>query len=285
MTAFAAQEINSELGKLTCEIKAVNQRFLDLSIKAPDFLRASEEAMRKVINKNISRGKVAVFIRFYPNPEVQLNELSVNASLLKQVQSCAEQVHDALGGSYNFGVSQAMNWPDVITQEPADTSALQQVALDLVKQSVADLIAGRQREGAEMKAVLLEKVNIIAEKAIEIRGLMPEINQALQDKMRQKLEDLDVEVNPERFEQELAIQLQRIDIGEELDRLDAHVKEVKRVLELNEPVGRRLDFLIQELNRESNTVGSKSASIITSNASIDLKVAIEQMREQVQNIE
>ncbi len=286
MTAFAAQEVNSKLGKLTCEIKTVNQRFLDLTIKSPDFLRASEEEMRKMFNKNISRGKVSVFIRFYPNPDVQLNELTVNDSLLKQLYKCAEQVHHTLGGGHNnFGVSHAMNWPDVITQKPTDTSVLQQIAIELLENTIGDMIAGRRREGEAMKMVLLEKVEIIVEKAKEIRCFMPEINQALEKKLRQKLADFDVDVNPERFEQELAFQLQRIDVNEELDRLDAHVEEVKRVLELEEPVGRRLDFLIQELNRESNTIGSKSVSILSSNASIDLKVAIEQMREQVQNIE
>ena len=285
MTAFAAQEINSDLGKLTCEIKSVNQRFLDLTIKAPDFLRSTEEAIRKMFNKNISRGKVSVFIRFYPNQDVNLNELTVNQSLLKQIQACSEQVHDTLGGQYNFGVTQAMNWQDVIIQQPADTSELQKVAVELMDKSVADLIESRKREGQAMKDVLTEKIDIIQAKTNEIREFMPAINQALQDKLRQKLEDFDVDVNPERFEQEVAFQLQRIDVGEEIDRLDAHVVEVKRVLELDEPVGRRLDFLIQELNRESNTIGSKSASILSSTASIDLKVAIEQMREQVQNIE
>ncbi|MCF6299870.1 MAG: YicC family protein [Proteobacteria bacterium] len=286
MTAFANQEIETPLGKITCEIKSVNQRFLDLTIKSPDFMRRAEEQLRKIFKNKISRGKISVFIRFYPNPDVNLNELKVNQSVLRQLQNCAREIQDGLKiADGDMTVSDYMNWSDVIIQSPTDTSSLQDFGIQLVKISVDDLIASRLREGEQMCAVLEEKILLIEKMTHEIRLLMPAINRALADKLNSKLADMDFEVNPERFEQEIALQLLRIDIGEELDRLDAHVFEVKRVLKLTEPVGRRLDFLVQELNRESNTVGSKSASIKTSNASIDLKVAIEQMREQIQNIE
>jgi uncharacterized protein (TIGR00255 family) len=285
MTAFASHEVDNKLGKLTCEIRSVNQRFLELTIKCPDFLRASENTFRKLFNQHMSRGKVSVFIRFYPNDSISLTDLNVNQALVQQLLSCASQIEEKFKMNNNLGVSQLMNWPDVVVQKPSDTSELNLASIQLVETSIAQMIESRKREGSEMQNVLQSKVELIDSLTQEIRSYVPEINKQLADKLRTKLADFNVEVNPERFEQELAIQLQKIDITEELDRLDAHVKEFGRVLHLDEPIGRRLDFLVQELNRESNTIGSKSASIKTSNASIDLKVAIEQMREQIQNIE
>jgi len=285
MTAFAAHELDSELGKLTCEIRSVNQRFLDLTIKCPEFLRASEVQFRKLFKKHLSRGKVTVFIRFYPNDDISLNQLNVNHALLKQLMNCAEEMENKHHLNNNMHVSQFINWPEMIIQKPADMSDLNDTSVQLVEQTILQLIESRKREGEEMKQVLQDRIDDVTTINNTIRAVVPEINQQLTDKMKQKLADLDLEVNAERFEQELAFQLQKIDIAEELDRLDAHIKEFNRVLDLNEPVGRRLDFLVQELNRESNTIGSKSASMTTSNASIDLKVAIEQMREQIQNIE
>lgn len=285
MTAFASHEVDNELGKLTCEIRSVNQRFLELSIKCPDFLRASENVLRKLFNQSISRGKVGVFVRFYPNDDISLTELTVNHALVKQLASCADSIANNHDLNNNVAVSQLMNWPDVIVQKLSDTSALNQASIELVKSCLNIFIDSRKREGSEMQTILQDKVDTIRHLTDEIRTYVPQINEQLKTKLMTKLEDLQVEVNNERFEQELAFHLQKIDITEELDRLDAHVKEFNRVLNLDEPVGRRLDFLVQELNRESNTIGSKSASIKTSNASIDLKVAIEQMREQIQNIE
>ncbi len=285
MTAFASHEVENNLGKLTCEIRSVNQRFLELTIKCPDFLRTSETVFRKLFSQSISRGKVGVFIRFYPNDNISLTELTVNHALVKQLKDCANEMEQTHQLKNQLTVNQLMNWADVIVQKPSDTSELNTASIELIKTSVLQLIDSRKREGQEMKLVLKDKVNLIEKLTNEIRTYAPEINAQLSTKLKTKLAELDVEVNPERFEQEIAMQLQKVDITEELDRLDAHVKEFNRVLDLNEPVGRRLDFLIQELNRESNTIGSKSASIKTSNASIDLKVAIEQMREQIQNIE
>ncbi|WP_223789732.1 YicC/YloC family endoribonuclease [Marinicella meishanensis] len=285
MTAFAAHTVEHHLGKLTCEIRSVNQRFLDLTIKCPDFLRSAESHFRKRFNQLLSRGKVTVFIKFFPHDNTSLTQLGVNKALLKQLLGHAQAMADEFDLQQNMGTSQFMNWPEVITQQPTDASELHQAAIQLVNESIAQLLDSRSREGAAMLAVLQDKAQVIADLTQEIRSHAPVINQTLEQKFRDKLAEIDIEVNPERFEQELALQLQKIDITEELDRLDAHVAELNRILDLNEPVGRRLDFLVQELNRESNTIGSKSASIKTTNASIDLKVAIEQMREQIQNIE
>lgn len=285
MTAFASHEAENNLGKLTCEIRSVNQRFLELSIKCPDFLRASENALRKLFSQSISRGKVSVFIRFYPNDDTNLTELTVNHALVKQLNTCAASIEEQHQLNNNVSVSEMLNWPDVVVQKPSDTSSLSQASIELVKTCIEKFIDSRKREGTEMKNILQEKVHTIQQLTDDIRTFVPQINNHLKSKLQDKLAELQVEVNQERFEQELAFYLQKVDITEELDRLDAHVKEFNRVLQLDEPVGRRLDFVVQELNRESNTIGSKSASIKTSNASIDLKVAIEQIREQIQNIE
>ena len=286
MTAFAYHETETPLGVISCEIKSVNQRFLDLSIKAPEFVRQEEEKIRKLFAQALSRGKVSVFVRFFPKSEVALNQLSVNHSVVEQLKACAEEIQSAAGLERNdMSVARYMHWSDVIIQSPTDTSSLSEYGMNTIKAAIKDLQASRAREGQAMHDVLSSKVDTIKNLVVEIKKYVPEINQYLQDKLRKKLDELDVEVNPERFEQELAFQLQRIDISEELERLDAHVEEVTRVLSLQEPVGRRLDFLVQELNRESNTIGSKSASVMTTNASVELKVAIEQMREQIQNIE
>lgn len=285
MTAFAAETIETDLGKLTCEIKSVNQRFLDITIKCPDFLRSAEHAIRKSIENTLSRGKVLVLLNFYPGESTSLTELKVNHALLDQLRHCVTEINKTLGTADVLQLPHFMKWPDVIIQAPTDTSQLQSATLQLMEQALSSLVDSRQREGAAMQQVLADKLETLSTITASIREDVPTINQYLYDKLQQRLADLDIDAQPERFEQELALQLQKIDIAEELDRLDAHVAEFKRVLTLDEPVGRRMDFLMQELNREANTIASKSAAVSTSKAGIELKVVIEQMREQIQNIE
>ena len=285
MTAFAAEALETNLGRLTCEIKSVNQRFLDITIKCPDFLRSAEHAIRKSIENTLSRGKVLVFLNFYPGESTSLTELKVNHALLDQLRHCVTDINKTLGTADVLQLPHFMKWPDVIIQEPADTSQLQSATLQLMEQALSSLVDSRQREGAAMQQVLADKLESLSTITASIREEVPTINQYLYDKLQQRLADIDIDVQPERFEQELALQLQKIDIAEELDRLDAHVIEFKRVLTLDEPVGRRMDFLMQELNREANTIASKSAAVSTSKAGVELKVVIEQMREQIQNIE
>lgn len=286
MTAFADLETDTQHGRLCCEMKSVNQRFLDISLKMPDFLRNQEVTIQESIKRKLSRGKVTLYIRFFPSKNTQLSQLSVNQPLLQQLSQCADKISGQLALKNNdLSVSQLLNYPDVIVQSPIDMSDLQDDALQLIVQLTDELIASRKREGEAMQQILREKIAFVKQKVAELEQQMPEINRNLEAKMRQKLDDLNITVNPERFEQELTFYLQKIDVGEELDRLNAHVKEFNRTLEIDQPIGRRLDFLIQEMNRESNTIGSKSASIVSSNAAIELKVTIEQMREQIQNIE
>lgn len=285
MTAFAAEAEETDLGRLTCEIKSVNQRFLDITIKCPDFLRSAEHAIRKSIESTLTRGKVLVFLNFYPGESTSLTELKVNHALLDQLQHCVKDINKTLGTADVLQLPHFMKWPDVIIQAPADTSQLQSATLHLMQKALASLVDSRQREGAAMQQVLANKLTSLTTITTSIRKEIPAINQHLYDKLQQRLADLDIDAQPERFEQELALQLQKIDIAEELDRLDAHIVEFERVLTLDEPVGRRMDFLMQELNREANTIASKSAAVSTSKAGVEMKVVIEQMREQIQNIE
>jgi uncharacterized protein (TIGR00255 family) len=267
-------------------MRSVNHRFLDISIKQPDFLRKTEEISRKLINQHLSRGKVDVFIKYYPNPDADINELSINKPLLKQLLKCNQQVANEIQNSESkLNSFEVLQWPQLVIQSPKDTSELEQTTITLIEEVLIKLTNARVREGGSLKDTLLEKLSIIEQTQKQIHQHVPQIQQSLKERLLSKLNELDLEYDPTRFEQELAMLLQKSDIIEEVDRLNTHIEEVNRVIDLEEPVGRRLDFLIQELHREANTIGSKSATILTSQASVNLKVAIEQMREQVQNIE
>ncbi len=286
MTAFANGDIQTPYGRFTCEMRSVNQRFLDTTIRQPDFLRKSEGKIRKLLSTYLSRGKVEVFIKYYPNPDADINDLSINLPMLQQLLHCNEEINKkVIDVNTDFNTMDILTWPQLVIQTPKDTTELQQTTLDLIKNVTEKLLKARIREGESLKIVLLEKLDTILETKNLVEKHIPDIQKGLKDRLLTKLKEIDVDHNEDRFEQELAILLQKADIIEETDRLNTHITEIQRVIELDEPVGRRLDFLIQELHREANTIGSKSATILTSQSSINLKVAIEQMREQVQNIE
>lgn len=286
MTAFANGDTQTPFGRFTCEMRSVNQRFLDITIRQPDFLRKSEGDIRKLLSKHLNRGKIEVFIKYYPNPDADINDLSINIPMLKQLLNCNDEINKKVTDvNTDFNTMDILKWPQLVIQTPKDTSELEQTTLDLIDQVAKKLLNARIREGESLKTVLLEKLDTIIETKNLVEKHIPEIQKGLKERLLAKLEEIDVDHNEDRFEQELAMLLQKADIIEETDRLNTHITEIQRVLELEEPVGRRLDFLIQELHREANTIGSKSATILTSQSSINLKVAIEQMREQIQNIE
>ena len=286
MTAFATGDTQTPFGRFTCEIRSVNQRFLDITIRQPDFLRKAEGSIRKLISTFISRGKVEIFVKYYPNPDADINELSINTPLLQRLLICNQEINKkVIDINTDINTMDILAWPQLVIQSPKDTSKLEQVALDLIKLVASKLLDARIREGESLKIVLLEKLDMVIATTKLIEQHIPAIQQGLKARLLAKLAEIDVDYNEDRFEQELAILLQKADIIEETDRLNTHIAEIQRVINLDEPVGRRLDFLIQELHREANTIGSKSATILTSQSSINLKVAIEQMREQVQNIE
>lgn len=282
MTAFASGERATLWGTLGCELRSVNHRFLEVGARLPDELRSLEPVLRERIGARISRGKVDAVLRLRVPEAAQ--SLSVNQALLDQLSELASRL-DAGFPRLQVEFTSLLQVPGVLQAAPADPVALQAEAMALLDTVLDDFIAARGREGEKLAVAIRERVDGVDRIAGEVRTLIPAIRDGQRAKLAARLADLPHPVDPGRVEQELVLWLQKLDVDEELDRLDSHVKEIRRVLKQAEPVGRRLDFLLQEFNREANTLGSKSVDTRTSGAAVELKVLIDQIREQVQNIE
>ena len=283
MTAFAACERAATGGQLSCELRAVNHRFLELSVRAPEELRAVEAAFRERVTKKVSRGKVDVNFRLRATAG-PLAALSVNNDVLEQLAMLARRLHPQFPGM-SIQFIELLRYPGVVEETPFDQAGLQADAMALLDETLNEFVAAREREGAALAAVMHERIDGIERIAAQIRQWLPEIRSALRSKLDLRLADLKLPLDPGRLEQEVVLNLHKIDVDEELDRLASHVTEARRVFALPEAVGRRLDFLMQEFNREANTLGSKSVDARTTQAAVELKVLIEQLREQVQNLE
>lgn len=282
MTAFASAESTTAWGVLACEMRSVNHRFLEVTTRLPDDLRALEPALRERIGARISRGKVDVSLRFRPNEGS--GALQVDRERLAELARLAGELQAQFPG-LRTDFSQLLQIPGVVRNEGIDAAALQGEALALLDRVIDEFVAAREREGGKLAEAIIERIDAIALIRGQVREFLPAIREGQRQRLESRLADLPHPVDPGRLEQELVMALQKLDVDEELDRLDAHVAEARRVLKLREAVGRRLDFLLQEFNREANTLGSKSVDSRTSSAAIDLKVLIDQIREQVQNIE
>jgi uncharacterized protein (TIGR00255 family) len=282
MTAFASGERATAWGTLGCELRAVNHRFLEVGVRLPEELRALEPALRERIATRVARGKLDLTLRLRP-PEggeaLQLDPARVDA-----LAALAQALH-ARFPNLQVGLTDLLAFPGVVQGGGVDTAALQAEALALLDTVLADFVAAREREGATLANGIRERVDAIAAIAADVRTLVPVIRAGQRQKLEARLADLVQPADSGRLEQELVLWLQKLDVDEELDRLDSHVAELRRVLGQQEPVGRRLDFLLQEFNREANTLGSKSVDARTSRAAVELKVLIDQVREQIQNIE
>ncbi|MGH8247758.1 MAG: YicC/YloC family endoribonuclease, partial [Gammaproteobacteria bacterium] len=281
MTAFGRLEQSGDWGNAVWELRSVNHRYLEISLRVPEELRTLESRIREQVTAKVNRGKVDCLLRY--QPPAGDDGLRVNAPLAAQLIQAAESLPVAAPASIN--VIDVLRWPGVIEKPALDLDALAIKLMQLLDATLDVLIETRRREGARMRDVLDERCGAAHALLAGLRGKLPSIQNALRERCLQRARELQVELDRERLEQELLYLGQKMDAAEELDRLDAHVAEVRRVLARSEPVGRRLDFLMQEMNREANTLGSKSASLELSNASVELKVLIEQMREQIQNIE
>jgi uncharacterized protein (TIGR00255 family) len=282
MTAYASGERTTPWGTLACELRAVNHRFLEIGLRAPDELRALEPQLRERISARVSRGKVDVSLRLRPAEGAAT--LHVDEALLGQLASLA-QATDARFPGVRTQFVDLLQFPGVLRSASPDPAALQAEVLALLDKVLEAFIAAREREGGKLVVAMLERVDGIQARAAEARGLVPTIRAGQRAKLEARLADLAQAADPGRVEQELVLMLQKLDIDEELDRLDSHVVEIRRVLGQPEPAGRRLDFLLQEFNREANTLGSKSVDSRTTSVAVELKVLIDQIREQVQNIE
>lgn len=284
MTAFARLETGSEQGTLSWEIRSVNHRFLEMAIRLPEELRAAEPAVRTRINARLGRGKVDCTLRYLPAVS-SAAPVALDQDQLSRLLAVCTEVGDRLPLPAPLNPFEFLRWPGVVREEKLDTGPLLVAALAALDQALEDLVASREREGGAIKSLLLQRCAAMSGLVSAARQLLPEIRTATREKLESRLAELDTPADPGRLEQELVFLLQKLDVDEEMDRLESHIEEVRQVLERTEPVGRRLDFLMQELNREANTLGSKSAATETTKISVELKVLIEQMREQVQNTE
>lgn len=283
MTAFASGERSTPWGTLGCDIRAVNHRFFELGLRLPEELRPIEAALRERIGQKVGRGKVDVTLRNRP-PEGAAVELRPNPSLVSRLSEIALELDNRFP-RLHIDFIDVLRFPGVLEEAPRDQTGLQAEALTLLEATLAEFVAAREREGEKLAAGMRERLDGIVAIAAQIRGWLPEIRAGLRQKFDARIADLKQPLEPGRLEQETVLWLQKLDVDEELDRLDSHIVEARRVLDLPEAVGRRLDFLMQEFNREANTLGSKSVDARTSQASVELKVLIEQLREQVQNLE
>lgn len=282
MTAFASGERATPWGTLGCELRSVNHRFLELGVRLPDELRALEPALRERVAGRVARGKIDLTLRLR-SPEGE-GALQLNAARLRELSELALDL-DARFPRLRTELTELLQFPGVLQSQATDPAELQAQALSLLDEVLDEFVRAREREGGKLAAVIIERVDGIAALASEVRAMMPQIRAGQRTKLEARLADLAQPLDNGRLEQELVMWLQKLDVDEELDRLDSHVAEARRVLKLKEAVGRRLDFLLQEFNREANTLGSKSVDARSSAAAVELKVLIDQVREQIQNIE
>ena len=284
MTAFARQELAKDWGTLTLELRSVNHRYLDISLRMPEDFRNLEPKIREKISAKLARGKIDVGLRF-SRTETSSGDIVIDKELVQQIANASREIDHILYNPNAVASLDILRWPGVIKTPELDSAELTTALFELLDVTLDELLEGRVREGEKLAKLIQQRCQSISGVIIEVKKRLPEIMQIWREKLLKRIQDASVEVDENRLEQELVILAQKTDVDEELDRLTTHVTEVERVLKDEKPIGRRLDFLMQELNREANTLGSKSIDTETTKASVDLKVLIEQMREQIQNIE
>ena len=284
MTAFARQETRGDWGVLTCEIRTVNHRYLEPSFRLPDCLRELENDFREQLRKQLKRGKVDVGLRLQASDQAE-QRFTIDESLTQALNEAANRINRILDNPAHINALDVLRWPGVMATPEQDYTEAKAAAAMLFEQTVSQLVEAREREGTRLLAILEQRLDAIEAQVGQVRERMPQLLQAQELNLRERFEKAKVELEPERIAQEMVMLAQKSDVAEELDRLDAHVAEVRDTLASADAIGRRLDFLMQELNREANTLSSKSIDAGLTRAAVDLKVWIEQLREQVQNIE
>ena len=284
MTGFAASQSELPTGTLLLELRTINHRYLETHFRLDDSLRFLEPLLRDAIAAKLSRGKVECRVALTGNDGVLLNS-ELNNTVIMQLAELSKQIQSVFPQSAPLSTAEILRWPGVIATENLSSEVLQKVALDTLADALQELSASRQREGEKLAAVILDRVSQMETLVQDVRPRLPVILKAYQDKLTARLNEVLVNPDDSRVQQELAIYAQKIDVDEELDRLTTHLQETRRILGSEGAAGKRLDFLMQELNREANTLGSKSVSTELTQTAMELKVLIEQIREQVQNIE
>ena len=284
MTGYASQEYNTNGGILLLELRSVNHRYLELLIKPDDNLRNFESVIREQIQAKLGRGKVDCRISLVRSLALQAAPV-LNHSVLQQIAESAKTAAQYFPHTQPVNMLEILRMPGVLQTEPLDTDTLEHDLKTVLNNTLDDLIAAKAREGEKLKAIILDRLAQVEQLVAKVKPMMPALVQQYQQKLCTKLAEAHASNDDERIRQEMVLFAQRIDVDEELSRLDSHISEVKRILNDKAAAGKRLDFLMQEMNREANTLGSKSVAIETSQISMELKVLIEQMREQIQNIE
>ncbi|MES9895596.1 MAG: YicC/YloC family endoribonuclease [Candidatus Thiodiazotropha endolucinida] len=284
MTAFAREEYRGDLGILSWEIRSVNHRYLEMFLRLPEELRVLEPMIREHINARLGRGKLDVSLKFKPGGVAEAG-LSVNQRMVHQLVNAERQIADLTGLNESLRSGDLLRWPGVLEENEQDLTPVKQQAMALLETTIDSLIDNRLREGDRLGEIIRQRCGSLKLQVEQVRDLMPEVLDGFRNRISERLSEVLDEMDETRLEQEMVILAQRLDVDEEMDRLETHLDEVERVLAADEPIGRRLDFLMQELNREANTLTSKSTSVDVTRAAVEMKVLIEQMREQIQNIE
>jgi uncharacterized protein (TIGR00255 family) len=284
MTGFARHERTGPFGTLVCEIRSVNHRYLDATLRLPDSCRALETELRQALARDLKRGKVDCTLQ-QRAPQADAVALDIDQAALDRLLARLRQLNTALGQTAQVDPIELLRWPGVLREAEDNTEQLQEAVRDLFARTLTDLAAARAREGARLAALIETRCAALAQMVAGLRTRLPEAQARIGQRFTERVLELKAQVDPERIAQEIALLLQRFDVAEELDRLTGHIEETRRTLAGTEPAGRRLDFLMQEFNREANTLSSKSQDLETTRMAVEMKVLIEQMREQVQNIE
>jgi uncharacterized protein (TIGR00255 family) len=284
MTGFARRELSGAWGALVCELRSVNHRFLEAAFRLPDELRAAEGELRARLARQVRRGKVDCTIS-HRRPQQGAVPLEVDAAALERLLGAVQVVSRSLREPSTVSALDVLRWPGVLRETSGDGEELLAAAGTVFDGALAQLVAARNREGARLGEVLEQRCSALEGLVAGVQARLPEVQARVRARLEERLAELGTAVDQERLEQELVLLLQRLDVAEELERLTGHISEVRRVIGASEPAGRRLDFLMQELNREANTLSSKSQDLETTRGAVEMKVLIEQMREQVQNAE
>lgn len=285
MTAFAREYYTGPEGELVWEIRSVNHRYLEISARLPEEFRNLEPLIREHIGQRLQRGKLDCTLRHHSGPEQRVGIFTVNIAMVKKIHAAVSSVASALGGGIPPTIMDIIRWPGVLEEQPPNLESAQAQAVVLFDQALENLAFTRHREGSKTEMVLRQRCQLLREHVEAARLRIPKVLENIRERINARLQEVLVNLDPMRVEQEMVLLAQRLDVDEELDRISLHLDEVERVLSEDRSVGRRLDFLMQELNREANTLSSKINDVEVTHHSVDMKVLIEQMREQIQNIE
>jgi uncharacterized protein (TIGR00255 family) len=284
MTGFARHEVSGAYGHLACELRSVNHRYLEAGFRLPEELRALETELRQALARDLRRGKVDCTLHLRASQEAAA-ELVVDDRALAKLLVRVREISVAAPGKPTVDVMDILRWPGIVREDQADAESLQAAVRALFAETLQDLVDTRAREGARLQELIETRCSALEQIVQQVRARLPEIHARVRQRLVDRVAELGTTVDNDRLEQEIVLLLQRLDVAEELDRLSGHIEETRRVIAGTEAAGRRLDFLMQELNREANTLSSKSQDLETTRFAVDMKVMIEQMREQVQNIE